>query len=1003
MQHSYLAKLLFLLLFLCAGFTSAFAQTGSISGRVLDAQKQGLPGVTVLVEGTTVGSATDGDGAFSIGNAPVGARTLVISFVGYTTLRQPVTVVAGQNTAVTLPPFVENTTLLNEAVVVGYGTQRRQDVTGSIAAVSEKDFVKGQVTSPEQLVQGKVAGVQITSGGGAPGAGGVIRIRGGASLGGSNDPLVVIDGVPIDNNSLAGSSNALSLINPNDIETFTILKDASATAIYGSRASNGVILITTKKGVQGEKLTVNVSSQASVSERYRSINTLSGDQYRALVQQSGTAAQQALLGTESVDWQDEIYRTAYTFDNNASLTGSVGKVPFRASIGNLSQQGILRTSDLKRTTASIGLSPLLFDNHLRIDVNLKGSITDNNFANQGAIGAALSFNPTLPIYSDNQNFGGYYETLQANGDPNTLAPRNPLGLLNQRRDRSTVKRSIGNIQFDYKFHFLPALRANVNLGYDVAEGNGTTFVPGTAASDFQRPGINNIYSQTKTNGILETYLNYTKDLTGINSRIDLLAGHSYQKFLQRSPNYAGYAADGTTIIDPAAAYPTYLPLVLESYYGRLNYSFKERYLFTATMRADGSSRFSSNNRWGYFPAAALAWRAKEESFLKDVAALTELKLRVGYGITGQQDIGLDYFGYLPRYTVGDASAQYQFGNTFYPTYRVEGYNADRKWESTATYNAGIDYGVLDNRISGSLDVYLRKTTDLLLFSPVPAGSNYTNQLNVNVGSLENRGIEFALNGSIVRGDKFNWDVNYNVTYNQNKLTSLALNSANNSQVEIATGNIGGGTGNTVQVQSVGYPAFSYFVYKQVYGPDGKPLEGIYADLNGDGEITPADRYRYKSANPRVFMGFTSNMTYSDWSLAFTLRANLDNYIYDNVNANLGTLAGLANNGYLVNATNDVYNTNFGSYQYFSDYYVKNASFVRLENITLGYNVGKLWNEKSNIRLTLAGQNLLVLSKYKGADPEVVTRDATTNIATFGINNNFYPRPRTVTLGVNIGF
>ncbi|WP_188814395.1 SusC/RagA family TonB-linked outer membrane protein [Hymenobacter cavernae] len=977
------------------------AADGTIRGRVVDAKGAGLPGVTVVLEGTTLGASTDAEGAYTIQNVPPGSYTLITSFVGYNTNRIPVTVTSGQTTTVANATLAENTTLLNEAVVVGYGTQRRQDVTGSVATVTSKDFVRGQVTNPEQLVQGKVAGVQIISSGGAPGSGGVIRIRGGASLTGSNDPLVVIDGVPVDNSALSGSPNALSLVNPNDIETFTVLKDASATAIYGSRASNGVILITTKKGVQGDKLTVSVSSQASVSERARSIQTLSGDEYRDLVNQRGTEAQKALLGTANTDWQDQIFRTAYTFDNNISLTGNFKKIPFRVSYGNLNQQGILKTSDLKRNSASVGLTPMLFDNHLRIDVNVKGSWADNQFATNDAIGNALSFNPTLPVYSGTETYGGYTEILQSNGNPVTIGTRNPLGLLEQRRDRSTVKRSIGNIQFDYKFHFLPDLRANVNLGYDVAEGNGTTFVTPTAAVDFQRPGRNTRYGQTKTNGIAEVYLNYTKDIPSISSHLEVLAGHSYQKFLTRSPNYAGYDASGTTIIDAAAPFPVYNPLALESYYGRLNYNFKERYLLTATMRADGSSRFPEKDRWGYFPAVSVAWRVKQENFLQDSKALSELKFRAGYGVTGQQDLGLDYFGYLSRYLIGQSSAQYQLGNTFYPTWRAEGY-IQRTWESTGTYNAGLDYGFLDNRLSGSVDVYLRKTKDLLLFTSPAAGSNLTNQLNANIGSLENRGVEFAINGTPIRGEKFNWDVNFNFTYNKNEITELAV-SKGSTQVELQTGAIGGGTGNNIQVQSVGYPAYSYYVYKQVYGPDGKPLEGVYADLNGDGVISPSDRYRYKSGLPRTFMGFSSNLSYNDWSLAFTLRANLDNYIYDNVNANLGTTAGLVNNGYLVNATKDVYNTQFGGYQYFSDYYVKNASFLRMENLTLGYNVGRLWSDASNLRLTLAGQNLFVVSKYKGADPEVVSRDATTNVATFGINNNFYPRPRTVTLGVNLSF
>lgn len=1000
MKHPYLAKLALPLL--CAGVSvsSAYAQgIGTVSGRVLDEKGEGMPGVTVLIEGTNLGGSTNSDGSFSIQNVPSGQHTLVMSFVGYTTQRQSISVTAGQNTAVSSLTLAENTTLLNEAVVIGYGTQRKQDLTGAVEQISEKQFVQGQVTNPEQLVQGKVAGLQVTTGGGAPGSGSTIRIRGGSSLSASNDPLIVIDGVPVDNNGISGASNPLSLINPNDIASITVLKDASSTAIYGSRASNGVIIVTTKKGTQGDKLRVNVSSQNSTAEATQYVDVLNGSEFRALVNARGNAQQRALLGGASTDWQREIYRNAQSTDNNVSLTGSAGKLPFRISGGYLDQEGLLKKNDLKRYTGSLSLTPVLLNGNLRVDLNLKGSIIDNDFSNQDAVGAAVYFDPTQTVRSSDARFapfGGFYQGVNPDGTLIALATRNPVALIEQRQNRSTVKRSIGNIQLDYKLPFLTDLSANVNLGYDIQRGRGTDFTPANAASNFFRQGQNNEYAQDKDNKLLETYLKYNREI-GI-GRLELLAGYSYQEFITKNYLFNDNRADGSVFQEFSPTYngadftnPQYNLL---SYYGRLNYNIQDKYLITGTFRADQSSRFSEDQRTGYFPSAAVAWRVKGEDFLKNSSTISELKLRLGYGQTGQQDLGTDdaaYYGYLALYTPGDLTAQYQFGNQFIRTLRPSFYNQDRKWETTTTYNAGIDYGFFDGRINGSVDVYQRDTRDLLNFTPVSALSNLSNAGTFNVGSLTNKGVEAILNLDVIRGEKLNWTLNTNATFNRNEITKLTNQPAPGFVGDETGDAIAGGVGNRIQINSVGQPATSFYVYQQVYGSDGKPLEGVYVDRNGDGIINGSDRYIYKSPRPNAILGFSSNLTYDKINFAFTLRSNLDNYVYNNVRSQAFFTQN--SNGFLNNYSREAVNTNFSTAQYQSDYYIENGSFLRMENVTLGYNFGDIYKDKANLRLSFAVQNLFLITDYKGLDPEVFN----------GIDNRIYPRPRTYTLGLNIGF
>lgn len=969
--------LLLILGSLGVAFAPAYAQEKTLKGKVTDAA-DGTPlsGVTIrLKENPSKGVLTSKEGTFSF-SVPGTAKTLVVSFVGYDTKEVAIN---GDLLNIQL----NSGKSLNEIVVVGYGTQRKKDLTGSVVAITSKDFVKGPLVTPEQLIAGKVAGVQITSNGGAPGSGSRIRIRGGSSLNANNDPLIVIDGVPLDNAGIAGSANPLNFINPNDIASFNILKDASATAIYGSRASNGVIIITTKKGSQGDRLRINFNSLLSLSQRTGSVDVLSADQFRKVVTDHGSSAQKALLGSANTNWQDIIFKNAVSSDHNLSVSGAFKAIPYRISLGYLDQNGILKTSNLKRTSASVSLSPSFLNNDLKVELNLKGAITNSRFADQGAIGAAVAFDPTQPVYANN-NYGGYFEWLDpSTGKPNTLATRNPLSLLMLRNDKGTASRSIGNIQFDYRFHFLPELRANLNVGYDVSKSEGTIFVPANSASVFNRGGVNNQYSQSKANKLLEFYLNYVKDLKSIHSRIDVTGGYSYQDFLRESPSYPDLNVKGDTINPAGNPFKTQNTLI--SFFGRINYALQDRYLLTATVRRDGSSRFSPSNRWGTFPSAALAWRIKEESFLKNSRLFSDLKFRLGYGITGQQDVLSDY-PYLARYTLSDASAQYQFGNAFYRTLRPEGYDANIKWEQTQTSNIGLDFGFLNGRLSGSIDYYFKKTKDLLSVIPVPAGSNLTNQILTNVGNIENKGVEFVLNASPVQRKDINWDMSFNITYNENKITNLTKVKDPNFP-GVLVGGIAGGVGNTIQIHTVGYPTYSFFVYKQVYDKSGKPIEALYADLNKDGKITPEDRYRYKSPEPNVFFGFSSQLSYKKWSLGFVMRGSIGNYMYNNFNSNYGAYRAFSFPNYLSNVSSSVLNTNFREFQLFSDYYVENASFLRMDNINIGYNFGKL------LRLSASVQNAFVITQYSGLDPEIAG----------GIDYNFYPRPRVYSLGVNLDF
>jgi TonB-dependent starch-binding outer membrane protein SusC len=965
-----------LLLFSLAGL----AQEKTISGKVTDSKDgSALPGVSVSAKGSTNATQTKTDGTYKL-TVSSSTRTLVFTSVGYGT--QEVSI--DGRSSIDIQLVVTNATL-GEVVVTGYGTARKKDLTGSITQISSKDFQKGPQTTPLQLIQGKVPGVQISTGNGMPGAGIYIRIRQGASLNASNDPLIVVDGVPLETGGISGVANPLALLNPNDIESMNILKDASATAIFGNRASNGVIIITTKKGTSG-KLKVSYNTNFTLSTVTKTADILDATEFKDLVNAQGTTAQKALLGTSDTKWQDEIYRNAFMQEHNMSFSGGIKKFPYRLSLGYMNQDGILKMDNLQRGTMTININPKLMKNHLSIDINMKNSVSRSQFANQGAIGSSVFFDPTQPIYNTSKpQYGGYWE-WELNGLPNTLAPKNPLSLLNQTRNIGNVYRSIGNIQFDYKFHFLPELRANLNLGYDVSKGSGKNVSLPTNAASYYNQGSQSRYSQTRWNYLSDFYLNYAKNYTEIRSRVDFTLGYGWQDWTVYSPSFP--TINGTGVIPAGPAFKSQHTLL--SAFSRLNYGYDDRFLLTATIRRDGSSRFSEENRYGLFPSAALAWRISRESFMRNSKTISDLKLRFGWGITGQQDVGSDY-PYLARYTLSDSSGMYQFGSNYYLLLRPEGYDENLKWETTETYNAGIDVGLFNGRVNFSVDAYFKRTKDLLAVISVPAGSNLTNQILTNVGNIENQGLEFAVSATPIRNKDFTWDLSYNFTYNTSEITNLSKIKDPNA-IGNLVGGISGGVGNTIQIHTVGYAPFSFYVYKQVYDQNGKPIEGLYVDGNKDGASNDKDKYRYKNPQPKYFMGLSSQFGYKKWSLSFAARASFDNYIYNNFNSTSGTYQNFGFPNYLGNVSSDVLNTGFTVPRLWSDYYIENASFVRMDNINLGYNVGKI-GKKSTLRVSANVQNVFVITKYSGLDPEIPG----------GIDNNFYPRPRTYALGFNLDF
>jgi TonB-dependent starch-binding outer membrane protein SusC len=984
-----------LLLLLLVANQFCFAQPRTISGRVTDGTATPIADVTIQVKGKKIATTSASDGSFSINNVAKG-DVVVFSAIGFNTVEQTVGTLA--NISIVLTAAVSQ---LNDVVVIGYGTSRKRDLTGAVATVSSKDFQKGQISTPEQMIAGKLPGVSVISNGGQPGSGSTIRIRGGSSIRASNDPLIVIDGVPLSSDGISGAGNPLSFINPNDIESFTVLKDASAAAIYGTRAANGVILITTKKGTGG-KLRLNYTGSVSASEITNKVDVLSADEFRSIVNAKGTLAQRAMLGNANTDWQNEIYQTAMATDNNLTVSGGLKKQPYRFSVGYTNQNGVLLTDNLQRTAASLALNPTFFNNHLKIDLNLKGSAQQTRFANTGAIGGAISFDPTQPVYSDkfDNRFGGYYEWR----DPTTntgltnLVGRNPVGLLQQTISKSNPYRGIGNIQIDYKFHFLPELRANVNLGYDISKGKGTYFLSDSAASGYVVGGLggsNNQYRQDRTNTVFDAYLNYNKLFGKIKSRVDVTAGYSYNNFLTTNYFYASYNAQGVKYPNSDPAFPFDKPEnTLVSFFGRLNYTFNDKYLLTATIRRDGSSRFSGDNKWGMFPSVALAWKMKDEKFLASSKVVSDLKLRMGYGVTGQQD-GINNYDYLSFFSLSSLNATYQFGNQYYQMYRPGAYNPNIKWEETATANIALDFGFLNNRINGSIDFYHKKTTDLLNEIPQPAGTNFSAFFIANVGSMVNKGVEFNINTEPVKTKNWGWEAGFNVTYNKNTITNLTVVPNDPTYRGIQAGGIAGIGGMYTQIQQVGYSRNTFNLYQQVYDANGRPLENVFVDQNEDGIINQDDVVKSKSAVPEWFMGFTTNLRYKRFSAGAVLRSSLGNYLYNNTYSASGNQLQILGNYVLYNASSNYLETKFfgNSNNLLSDYYIQNASFLRMDNLTFGYDAGSILRNKATLRINASVQNVFVVTKYTGLDPEIG----------WGVDNNFYPRPRIFTLGFNLNF
>lgn len=980
-KRSFLLVTLFLM-----GCLQLVAQTRTIQGEVTDAQNgEALIGATVMVEGEKGGTVTDFDGNFKL-QVTSSAKKVKISYIGYIDK----VIAISDNMKVKLEPERQS---LGDVVVIGYGTARKSDLTGSVATVNSKDFNKGLVSSPEQLINGKVSGVQIMSNSGSASAGSTIRVRGGASLNASNDPLIVLDGVPLEQGGISGnSSNFLSMINPADIESMTVLKDASSTAIYGSRASNGVIIITTKKGQQGG-LKVSFNTTNSVQTRAQMVDMLGYDDFVKVINQYGTDNQKSLLGTAHTDWNDEVYRTAFGTDNNLSLSGSIGKfLPFRASVGYYNQSGLVRKDNVERWTGNIVLTPSFFQDHLKLTINAKGTLNNNSFNAGGAVWAAATYNPTLPVYSGNSNYGGYNEALDADGYPVNAGVRNPRGIVDQYDSKSKVSRFIGSMDVDYKVHFLPDLKLHATLGADYAKGDGTVYVPVEAASAFNKDASlsGNDYKygpQKNENRLLTLYANYAKYFENIKSNVDLTAGYDYQYWKSSTPEYFTKSAAGTVLSTVKASDYRH---VLLSYYGRVNYSFDGKYLLTATVRRDASSRFSKDNRWGTFPSVALGWTLTQEPWLKDSKVVSNLKLRASYGVTGQQD-GIGNYNYLPVYTSSVTGAEALINGNYIMTYRPEAYVENLKWETTTSWNFGVDFGFLGGRLGGSLDFYTRKTKDLLASVPTAAGTNFSKTILTNVGNVDSKGIELTLNATPIQTKDWEWNLSYNFTWQNMKVKNLSLVKGDN-QTNVKVGpSI---DAYQFQVLSEGYEPYMFYVYHQLYDPQtGKPIEGAYADLNGDGEINDVDLYRYHSPAPKYIMGLSTSLRYKQFTLGMSFRANIDNYVYNGMGMSTGAWETVSyNNSQLNNLNTSFLKTGFKTRQYLSDYYVENASFLKLDNLSLSYNVGKICKWAS-LTVSAMVQNVFTITGYSGTDPEVPN----------GMDNSFYPRPRTYSLSLGFQF
>lgn len=989
-----------------------------VTGTIRDEQGELLPGVSLLVKGKNTGTVTDFDGNYKLQtNAN---DVIIVSYVGFETVEIDV---ANRTTIDII--LISDVKQLAEVVVVGYGQQQKSDVTGVVTAVQAKDFNKGAVVSADNLIAGKVAGVLITSNSGEPGGQSSVRIRGGTSLTASNEPLYVIDGLPIDNSALNPTGfqvgrNPLNSINPNDIENVTVLKDASAAAIYGSRAANGVIIITTKKGKKGSPVTIDYSAWTSIATPTKQIDVLSADQMRNEVQTfagtlvNGSAIDRTSeLGTANTNWQDEIFQTAIGQSHNIGVSGSGENSTYRFSAGYLDQEGVIKTSTTERLNLAMSFATSAISNQLDISGNLKTSYTKDRFTQSGAIGNALIFDPTQEVFDESSPYGGYFEYA------NNVAPSNPLAILNLTQDRAESFRTLGNIDFKYSFPFLEGLSAKVNIGFDSQTGDRDFFQPQILRSE---AGSNNgtirYAGHKRTNLLLETTLDYQIELENIQSRINVTGGYSHQDFNNRFPGYVGtnLNTDALGSANPAVANAltisnNRLSNRLISFFGRINYNLKDKYMLTATMRRDGSSRFSDASRWGVFPSVAVAWRASEEDFIKSLSFVSDLKLRVGWGVNGNQEIP-DYL-FLPLFVPGDANAQPQLGNKFVTTFRPNGFDPNLKWEETESYNVGLDFGFFGGRLSGSLEYYKKKTKDLLFQIAVPAGSNLSNRVTTNIGSIENQGLELSLNSYLINSDKLSWNIGFNLAFNNNKIAKVNGNS-DDGFLGIQTGNIQGGTGNQIQILRVGEAVNSFFVYEHKRDENGDPVKDVlgsstnlldlYVDQDNNGVIDNNDRLPYKNPAPKAIIGLTSNLEYRQFDLTFTLRANIGNHVYNNVLSNYSSLSGVRinnANSHLSNVLERSLELGFSNQQLFSDVFVEDASFIRMDNITLGYSFNQLKNLKLRVYGTV--QNLFLITGYSGLDPEIGNSTNNAVNPTYGIDNNVFPRAKTFIFGLNLGF
>ena len=1036
------AMLAFAMLLACA--LPALAQKITVTGTVYEPEGEPALGASVVVAGETMGVVTDFDGNYSIQVDANGSLTF--SYIGCDSQTVPVD---GRTTIDV--HLTANAVSLNEVVAIGYGSVKKSDATGSVAVIKPDDIDAGLATSTQDLLVGASPGVVVTTDGGNPAGGATIRIRGGSSLSASNDPLIVIDGVPQTNQGQGSSLNAMTMINPADIESMTILKDASATAIYGSRASNGVIIITTKKGRSG-KPQVSFSANFAVNTARKTLKVYDGEGYVNLLNsyaEKGLVSQNTLdqLGyidpvtgektMYSTDWQKQVLRTTFSQDYNLSVGGSVGVLPYRVNVGYTNNQGILRTSALDRVTAGITLTPKFFDDKLSVTANVNGTYARQHNADQSSIGNAIGFDPTKPVYSNiavGGNTGlylynGYYNYIPS-GTFNSNAAVNPVSLLDEVNSYNDTWSSTGNLQIDYALHFLPELHFNLNLGYQVSKNDATSFTAANSMNAWKNGGLNSnlaagaetkyLWHEIQQNTLLDFYINYKKDFEAIKSGLDVMVGYSWQRFnyfghSQTYVNSLGFVgANGTPGLDylgngqyfmnwsdhnaigEVAGYATEGrwagPLQLLSFFGRLNYILNDTYLLTFTLRDDASSRFSKSTRWGLFPSLALGWKINNCFGLKDADWLNEFKLRLGWGETGQQDVG-GLFPYLPIYTISNSN-QYQYpgyyfpgdanyGNWISPLY-PQAFNSALKWETTTTWNVGIDFGVLNNRVTFSADWYLRNTRDLLAYVPA-RGSATAEYLNQNIGKLQNYGLEFNVTARPVVTENFRWTTGVNVAWNHNEITEL-----NDGVPMEARGLPGGGIGGTLQWFQEGYPAYTYRVYQQVYDTNGNPIEGQYVDQNADGVIDDNDLINFHSPDPTVTLTWNNTFNFKNWDLGFVLRANIGNYVYNAPRRGRTNIANIDEYGLHNLLAGQFLFTQAPTTQYaLSDYWVENASFLRCDNITLGYTWNHLCNDNLKLRLFGAVQNPFVITKYKGIDPEVFS----------GCDDNVYPRPVTFTLGL----